>query len=1006
MPARLLLVCALGLSGPADDGDDQYHFISGLAEKGLHTQVVREAARFLAEHRDHPKADLARYRLATALFDLDRLGEAREHFALLTGVRGFRFDDEVAFRLGQCHLEAGADAPAAEAFEQVLAGDAEYLHTPARFLLGEAYFRADRYRDAADCYEATLATEGGEAHAADALQGLAWCALRLTLHDDAARVAALFIRRHPDDPRVGELRFVAGEAHLEAGRAREALAQYDQVEGGSFHAAALRGAGFAGAALGDHELAAGRFEALLERYPESPYAPEAALHRGIHLLETGDAAAALAGLSLEVAGDGALVHYWRGRALASLGRHEDAVEAFDAGLERRPDEELSRRLRTARGDALFDLGRLDDAAAAYQAAGTDYARHAAAIARLNEGQAREALRLAAPLVDPERASPYRLEATLTVAEGLFALGRYRDAEEAFAIVIREDEDPADRSRATARIGWCRYLSGDASGARESFQAVLRQWPAGSEAEEAGFMAARTAEEAGETAQAAAAFRRYLEAHPEGEHVDEALLRLARLEEGTDGEQHLVELLETAPDSHLVPRARFELAERLAQRGKWAEATRSYTAVLEEVEKGDLANSARYGLGWCLYSSGDFEAALAQLEALATTRGAEGDLVTAALELAVWAGREARRPARAAAAFRALSSRLDDGPRRFEAARIAAEALVGAERLPDAEALYLDLLERSGERSIAAAIRVELTYLALDRNDPDAAEVHVAQGLELVPDDPDLLEALFFVGEARFDAGADGAAVPLYDAACASPDPEVAARAAYKLGFTHLRRGDWDGAVRALQRLVNRHPESELCGESLFLLGEAHFRAGRHAQAAEWLSRLLEEAPRHQSIPKGLYRLGVSQVHLGRWREAAQTLARLQREASDFPHAIEAELWRGRALVGLDQRRGARAAFQRVAERDRGQLAAQAHIELGRLALAEGDREEALSKFLYVTVLFACDEEVAEALVRAGQVLESKGDLDAARERYREALADHPKARFTRVAKERLEALDR
>ena len=58
----------------------------------------------------------------------------------------------------------------------------------------------------------------------------------------------------------------------------------------------------------------------------------------------------------------------------------------------------------------------------------------------------------------------------------------------------------------------------------------------------------------------------------------------------------------------------------------------------------------------------------------------------------------------------------------------------------------------------------------------------------------------------------------------------------------------------------------------------------------------------------------------------------------------------------------------------------------------------------VLILFAHPEEVSEALFMAGQVLESKGDRDAARARYEEALAQHPDARFTVLARERLKAL--
>lgn len=1014
MTVPLLLTSVLVLASGVDEGDDRYHFIAGLAEKGLHEQVVREAERFLDRHASHPRANLARYRLAGALFDLGRTGDARPHFATLARLSSFRFADEVAFRHGQCELEAGEHEAAAAAFERVVRGDAEYLKVPATFLLGEAHFRAGRFREAARHYGLTLAAEDAGTHAPDAVHGLAWCAFRLGDHDGAVERCEEFLRRWGSDERAGELSFLAGESHLEAGRPRPALAHYGRVRGGTYEAAALRGAGFARAALDDHEGAAASFGDLLQRFPASRYAAEAALHRGIHLLRAGNARGALETLSSQAAADEAEVCYWRGRAHAARDDHPAALVAFERGLALDPEQDLARRLEVGRGDALYEMGEGEAAAVAYQRAGSDYALHAAAVARLNDGHPEQAVQLASRLLQSEGESPYRLEATLTLAEGYFALKRYGPAQAAFAVVAQEDDDPERKARATARLGWCRYLAGDMQGAREHFERVTSTWPRASEAAESTFMAGRAAQELGDGAAAAGAFGRYLAAHGRGRHAAEATLRLARLESGEAGERRLVAFLGGgSPDGNGAGRvadpdsaaqAHHDLAERLAARGAWAEARVHYGAVVQDHPRHVLAPSARYGLAWCLFSEDRPEQALGHLSTLARTRGADEELVTAALELGVWAAREAGRAEASATAFAAFSVRGVDEERRLSVARTAAAALLDADRIADAEALYAQLLEDTEERAVAVAICVECVYLALDRDDVQTAEAHARAAQRFVPDDRDLAEAFFFVGEAHFEAGADELAAGAFAVAAESPDGLVASRALYKGGFAHLRRGDLDGAVRTFQRVVSEHPACELFGESLFLLGEAHFRAQRYAQAAQWLERVRQEAPRHEILPKALFRLGEAQARSERWREAAATLATLAKDHPQFPHLVEGELWRGRSLAALDQRRAARAAFERVTARDRGVLAAQAHLELGRLYLVEGDRDEALSKFLYVAVLFAHSEEVAEALFLAGQVLESKGDLARAKERYHEALTDHPKARFTARARARLEAL--
>jgi TolA-binding protein len=122
-------------------------------------------------------------------------------------------------------------------------------------------------------------------------------------------------------------------------------------------------------------------------------------------------------------------------------------------------------------------------------------------------------------------------------------------------------------------------------------------------------------------------------------------------------------------------------------------------------------------------------------------------------------------------------------------------------------------------------------------------------------------------------------------------------------------------------------------------------------------------------------------------------------------ATEAEIRRGMALARLGLGRAARQSFRRVIELDKGQLAAQARIAQGRLFLEEGDGESALSEFLKVALLYAHSEEVAEALFLSGELLEARGERDAALARYREAADQHAETAFGRSARKRLSEIE-
>jgi TolA-binding protein len=270
--------------------------------------------------------------------------------------------------------------------------------------------------------------------------------------------------------------------------------------------------------------------------------------------------------------------------------------------------------------------------------------------------------------------------------------------------------------------------------------------------------------------------------------------------------------------------------------------------------------------------------------------------------------------------------------------------------------------------------------------------------------PSIAEASFFVGEARFDSGDDARAVELYRFAADNGAADVAARALYKQGFAELRRNDFDGATQCFSALVEQHKEHELYGEGLYLLGEARFRAGQYAEAITAFARLKAELPQHASMNKALFRTGVAQGQLGHWKECEAALADLSRRSSDFENAAEADLWRGKALAQRGDARGARAAFERVLAKDRGQLAARSRLEMGRLSRAAGDHEQALSEFMKVALLFADGEEVCEALFLAGGELEQLGQVDKAKERYVELTGQHQQSPFAAKARERLEQL--
>jgi TolA-binding protein len=1003
----LALSFAPALFGPRQDveGDRAYAFLVALVERGLDEELAREARSFLERFPRHPKVDLARYRLASALFDLGRHADARTELRRLVRNDGFELASEALFRLGQCELALGDAKAAVAAFEGAGSVAGEYLRAPCALYLGEAWFRAGDFDRAATSYRRAAELAPRTDTAREAEVGLAWCDLRTQRNDDAVRRCEALLAADRRSPRAGELHVVAGEAHLAAGRPREALAHFESVGDGTAAEGALRGAAFAAAALGEHRRAAQLFGELATRFPDGAHSAEAALHRGVELVRAGEARAAVAALSDRRVPAEPESDYWRARAAFDAGDPAAALDRVEGALAGRPAGDLTDRLHALRGDALAALGRASEAAEAYRRVDTEAGARAAAVAAFAAGRVGEAADLAAGWLDRYPASVHRAELLYIAGEGDLEARALDRAERRFLEAHAAASDGALRARALSRAAWCAYLRDDFAAAAARFERVAREHADAPEADEAAYLVARARESSGDTAGALASYRRYVAEGPRDPgRGGEAWTAIARLDP-TDSAA-LERALDHAPESRAAPLL-LARGERLAAEGDHTAAIASFRELLARFADADCAPRARYGLAWSASQSGDLPAAddaLRQRD-LASTRDA--GLAIAAGELAVFVRSKRGDVEGAIAAYRGLAE-LGAGDARCDAAaRLVARALATAGRAAEADRCLAERAEATRDRAGAFELALERAWIALDAEHLDAADAAARAAFDLAPAGAErarAAEACLFAAEARFEAGDDARAIPLYEIAAASCAEERRAGALYKLGFARLRSGAHAAAADAFARVVGEHASSEVAGESAYLLGEARSRGGDLEHAVEAFDLVQKRWPRHEVAPKALVQLAIALGALGRWKECERAIAALDRAGVPRSAAAEIDLVRGRALAARGEARAARAAFERAIERDDRAVGARARLAIADLARASGDLEGALSEYLRVALLYASEDDVARALYAAGECLEALGRVDKAAERYRELAEAHAEHALAARAKERLAAL--
>jgi len=592
---------------------------------------------------------------------------------------------------------------------------------------------------------------------------------------------------------------------------------------------------------------------------------------------------------------------------------------------------------------------------------------------------------------------------VVIAEAHFAAKRYAEAERACTQALEHPADASEAARLASRVAWCRYLSGDLAGAEERFAALAAEGGATSEGEEARAMQVRLRLEQNDPAGAGAAARRYLERHRDGRFLDQALLALARSASGPEARGRYEEFLARCPSSPLRPEALLELGDLESAGGEHARAAQHYEEVASSAPEGPEAARAGYGLAWCAWEQEDYAGCERALAAPLAAHATPPELREACLELLIWAQTKSGTRDEAVASWRTLAQCRGDEKRRLDSARALVGALRDAGEFPAARQLLDECLRTLKDRAQIAAALVESVYLALDAKDLAGADKALAVARKTGVEGARVAEAGFHLGDARFAAGDEAGALVHFEEAAKSDHPRTA-DALYKLGFVHLKRGEMEPASRALAALLERFPGCELAGEARFLLGEIAYREKRFEEAAELFARARPGAA-GELYAKILFRSGATLGELGRWSECEAALAELARAAPQFPNLAEAELWRGRALLAQKKGRPARAAFERTLTLDQGELAAQARLGLAGLLEGEGRAEDALSEYLKVALLYAHEPSIAEALYRAGRILEQLGDARKAAERYREVCAEHAASDFARPSRERLQALE-
>ena len=596
----------------------------------IYESVALEAA-------DHPAAPRAAYNAAFAAMQAGRPEDALRWADLFAERHP---DDplarEVAFVRAESLLQSGKHGEAAAAFEQLAADHPDAAESASWRLRGAtARFFAGDYDAAAPALQ-RIAQESSE----PAARGEALFLLGASnfKHDKFAEAIEHFERSiaiEPAWPGVDEAYLILAEAYAKSGepaKARDTLERLvEKFPESRFKTQAEFRLGQLSADAGDPRAAEAAYDAVLSAGDEPSLLEYARYGKAWAMIQLGEPAAAAKLLEplAASAGDASLRHQALFALAASRRQAGDparAAEALEALRRTATGEELLGKTLLELGKTYNELGRSEDSAAALADLADrfpdfpelDAALYETAWAFKRDGRDDLATETFQTLADRFPKSPYAAEAHYHIGQRDYDSRRYDAAVVAYTAAAAAEDD-AVREKSLYKLGWAYYQQGQYAEAARFFGDLAREFPNGELAVDAAFMQGESALKQEEYKRAVAHYERAAEllaAAPAGSadpqvaelvylHGAQAA-REAKDDAATIGFTDAMEA--RLPQSQYLPLARFEKAFALQNLKRTDEALALFEQIADS-QRNEIGARSRFMAGEILFAQRKFAQAV-------------------------------------------------------------------------------------------------------------------------------------------------------------------------------------------------------------------------------------------------------------------------------------------------------------------------------------------------------------------------------------------------------------
>jgi tetratricopeptide (TPR) repeat protein len=289
-----------------------------------------------------------------------------------------------------------------------------------------------------------------------------------------------------------------------------------------------------------------------------------------------------------------------------------------------------------------------------------------------------------------------------------------------------------------------------------------------------------------------------------------------------------------------------------------------------------------------------------------------------------------------------------------------------------------------------------------------AQEYYNKALDAGPDSPVCAQLRLDLAEMSYERGDADTAIQLLTAALErNPAPDVQQRLRLRLGHSYLLKKD--GAAAMQQALIAlQDTNSPLRPAAYLVKGRAYMLQKNWGEAITTLQRYRGGAEKYVNAgavtEEGLMRLGEAFAASANWDESRATYEYLINRFGNSSWVPQAYYGIGVALQQLKQFDRAVEAYAQVPRRTASEWAARAQLQIG-LCRAEQKRwQDAVNELLIVPGSYDYDEPAAHSSLAAAKALVQLKKPEEAKEILQRVVRDHPQTQWAQEAAKQLKEI--